>query len=814
MKYIVTCLLGLLFTQTALSQQYERVWMFGESNTLDFSGGSPVPGGIPVAGGNSPQWYFHRSGAVCNAAGQLQFWVKLQSQMTPNAALTPNVFDRNGDAMPNGNLLSNYSSDGVPIFIPFDGDTNMYYVFYVKNGGLLYSVVDMRLNGGMGDIVATSKNTRLSGWNEVIDYKVTAVRGCKSIWIVCRSRIANEFLSYEVTSAGVSSSPVVSSCGLLPVSWYANGNNINFGYYARGGVMKASPDGRKLAIASNASLLPEVPEKGGIEIFDFEPCSGKVSNPILLASGSYYGACFSPDNSKLYTSAIYERRLYQFDLSLPTTAAITASRTLILSNPTYNGYPESWLLGDAKRGLDGKIYLGNYNCDNVNTNAMHVIEHPNLTGLACSPVLNAVSLGPNAGCTGFNLPADIVTFPQPDTVAGNTTHITACLVDSIELDANHLGRCHRWLDGIDGQSRYVKAKGVYLCAYYRADCAYQVDTFIVSFPLKPVRMGLAFSCPNEPIGKIAYQGRDTTTFLYTWYNSRGLAFQMKSTSIGDTARFLDTGTHVITFSASGGCIMRDTFNVGSLPMPVADFLLPAEHCKGIPLTIKNVSDAPLIRWQLGNDTIKQKEFNYTFWGTGIFPVRQIVKNLEGCSDTLDKPVRIRDFVFELVADKQVVNKNERIRIEAKAGEPFKVLYWSPANLFADQNAYSQILIVDTPKHILVKGISELGCEDTTSIFIDVRPHIFMPSAFSPNRDGRNDRFKPISAGASVFTVYFYVYNRWGQMVYSGQGPSARDGWDGMHKGMPCEVGTYYYTIQIETPQGEVYNQNGDVTLVR
>src|SRR5690606_5235513 len=94
---------------------------------------------------------------------------------------------------------------------------------------------------------------------------------------------------------------------------------------ARNGHMRASPDGKWIAVASNQEF--RTPAKGGLEIFPFHPCSGSLGASILLDTVSYYGVCFSADNSKLYATAYYERTLYQFDLSLQQPSLIRASKT-------------------------------------------------------------------------------------------------------------------------------------------------------------------------------------------------------------------------------------------------------------------------------------------------------------------------------------------------------------------------------------------------------------------------------------------------------------------------------------------------------
>jgi gliding motility-associated-like protein len=91
------------------------------------------------------------------------------------------------------------------------------------------------------------------------------------------------------------------------------------------------------------------------------------------------------------------------------------------------------------------------------------------------------------------------------------------------------------------------------------------------------------------------------------------------------------------------------------------------------------------------------------------------------------------------------------------------------------------------------------------------PDIFMPSAFTPNGDGKNDVFRPVLAGISSLD-YFRVFNRWGQLVYA----TVRngEGWDGTIGGKPQETGTFVYMVQGKDYTGKVHFKKGTFILVR
>ncbi|MBK8144986.1 MAG: gliding motility-associated C-terminal domain-containing protein [Bacteroidetes bacterium] len=90
--------------------------------------------------------------------------------------------------------------------------------------------------------------------------------------------------------------------------------------------------------------------------------------------------------------------------------------------------------------------------------------------------------------------------------------------------------------------------------------------------------------------------------------------------------------------------------------------------------------------------------------------------------------------------------------------------------------------------------------------------LFVPNAFSPNGDLLNDEFRLIN-NRDISLQQFSVYNRWGQEVFSSENDKV--GWEGNFKGVPCEVGTYYYVVRYTCLySGKEYIIKGDVTLVR
>ncbi len=195
-----------------------------------------------------------------------------------------------------------------------------------------------------------------------------------------------------------------------------------------------SPQGDRLLIVSATGI---------IDVFDFDRCTGTLSNWMAIGSPApnpigpnvNYGCSFSPDATKIYVSEIgyYPtggNPLYQWDLSA---ANIPASKTLIFT------YPDSVNTGQHELGPDGKIYLCQISYfDSVpnNSNDYHlaVINNPNVAGLACNYVYQQVYL--EGLQSTFNLP-NLPNFNLPPLVAqvaeAGPPQVLICAGDSLHI---------------------------------------------------------------------------------------------------------------------------------------------------------------------------------------------------------------------------------------------------------------------------------------------------------------------------------------------------------------------------------------------
>jgi len=86
-----------------------------------------------------------------------------------------------------------------------------------------------------------------------------------------------------------------------------------------------------------------------------------------------------------------------------------------------------------------------------------------------------------------------------------------------------------------------------------------------------------------------------------------------------------------------------------------------------------------------------------------------------------------------------------------------------------------------------------------------------PNAFSPNGDGKNDKFMAKEC-QNIAEFHAYIFNRWGQKLFEWTDPT--DGWDGTHNGNPVKEGVYFVLCKAKGTDGQTFTIRKDVNLLR
>ncbi|MBZ4042493.1 T9SS type B sorting domain-containing protein [Flavobacterium hibisci] len=348
----------ILYYSFSVAQREANIWYFGKNAGLDFNSGVPVP----LTDGQMST--FEGCATISNAAGQLLFYTD---------GVT--VWNKMHQVMTNGSgLLGHSSSTQSATVVQKPGSLNLFYIFTTDNehdpDGFRYSIVDLSLDNGNGAI--TSDKNILIRTPVIESLGVTKHANGSDFWILTHGWENNTFYAYQLSSSGLSASPVTTSIGAV----------IQGVGFQAASFIKISPSGSKLAFTSVADVA---------QLFDFNIGTGVLSNPITLSTegGELYGVEFSPTENVLYVTNALARKVYQYNL---TAADIRGSEITIYNSEKYPGA--------LQLGPDGKIYLAVYS-----QNKIGVINNPNVIGTGCDLQIAGIDLGgkiSNGGLPSFN----------------------------------------------------------------------------------------------------------------------------------------------------------------------------------------------------------------------------------------------------------------------------------------------------------------------------------------------------------------------------------------------------------------------------
>ncbi len=331
MKKIISLIL-ILSSLSLFSQGEANNWFFGNGAGLVFDDvtGTVTPSNAAINTIDTNEG----CSSISDPSGDLLFYTDGRT-----------VWDANHQIMPNGNyngdtgLLGDPSSTSSALIVPRPGNLDQYYIFTVDephhdnasvypdqftgtyssggsipdaddgfNNGFNYSLVDLTLNAGNGDVDAVEKNIHLITYDpanqQQASYKcaekITAVEHAdgNSFWVL--THFIDTFYAFRIDNSGVNQTLVPSKLNpIIPTSGYRR-NSI--------GYMKSSPDGSKISVchAQNGNQTGGTANNSGsLWLYDFDNATGKVSNGLnLLSNTQLYGTEFSADSKKLYSSSV------------------------------------------------------------------------------------------------------------------------------------------------------------------------------------------------------------------------------------------------------------------------------------------------------------------------------------------------------------------------------------------------------------------------------------------------------------------------------------------------------------------------------
>jgi gliding motility-associated-like protein len=276
---------------------------------------------------------------------------------------------------------------------------------------------------------------------------------------------------------------------------------------------------------------------------------------------------------------------------------------------------------------------------------------------------------------------------------------------------------------------------------------------------------------------------------YQWSNGAG------TPSIPVTG----SGTYSIIATAANSCRSYDTVQVTVFANPVIALSKDSTLCIGNSKVYDAGTGYSQYLWHDGSTSSQ-----YTAQGTGKYWVEVTDQhNCKGSDTAVISRIVLPPTAF-LPPDTTICTY---ARFEIKPGQTYAQYLWSNA-------AITPSITVQQSGLYWLQVTDRYNCVGRDSIMIspkDCLSGLFVPNAFTPDGDGRNDIFKPVVMGPIV-KFEFTIFNRWGQRVF--QSTNWQTGWNGSLTGKLQGNGTYIWTCTYQFENEPVKFIKGYVTLVR
>jgi gliding motility-associated-like protein len=364
------------------------------------------------------------------------------------------------------------------------------------------------------------------------------------------------------------------------------------------------------------------------------------------------------------------------------------------------------------------------------------------------------------GCTAGITPTAI-TYPSTPVFLGNDTSL--CAGNGIYLAApSSVLYQYQWQDNSTLDHFNVFQSGMYFVKLTNEHNCSTSDTIMVRFNPLPV-----FSL-----------GKDTTICVGTVLKLNPAVsgnYQWSTGSQSPVINITNDGLYWLQVDKQN-CSFRDSILVGFKPKPVIHLGNDTSLCVGESLILNVTNPGAVYHWQDGSSNPV-----YQVENPGNYSVKV---SLNGCDTSGKINVGYTDKPQVQFGGDTTLCVTQHLLLDA----------FSPGSdyLWQDGSGLPQYQVTQ-PGNYSVQVTNGCGSVNESLVvqYENCDCHFYIPNAFTPNHDGKNDVFRP--RWVCLFDRYdLKIFNRWGQLVFNSSDPDT--GWDGNMGGMPQADGGYIWII--------------------
>lgn len=275
---------------------------------------------------------------------------------------------------------------------------------------------------------------------------------------------------------------------------------------------------------------------------------------------------------------------------------------------------------------------------------------------------------------------------------------------------------------------------------------------------------------------------------------------------------------VVMSTDNGACVRTDTISIYIIPPLNPYFDMPDSACEGAIVTISPINKNAQYYWKIDNQSVNIQKYSdvKVVWNkTGLYNVKLTMKGLPQCdSESYASTIFISPLPY--------VSMQAKIESKICAGDQLYVTTnsfgnntytWEPQSSIVYTSNNAATMYVPADGKISVTITNDAECSVQSSIDINTKSccAVIMADAFTPNKDGINDTYKPLGTTDKHKIEVFMITNRWGEIIF--QTTNANTGWNGTYKGMEQSTGTYFYYMKYKC-NNETMESKGNFILLR
>ncbi len=379
------------------------------------------------------------------------------------------------------------------------------------------------------------------------------------------------------------------------------------------------------------------------------------------------------------------------------------------------------------------------------------------------------------------------------------------------------------IKGANGTEYRVTQTGVFHALLFNSEgCSLATSTRQINISSIPVVSIAGPANPNQCLvgNKFAFTNNSTNAVgnvTYKWTMGDGNQLTNKDVSY----TYTKAGNYAVKMVASTSSVCADSsmFTIQVYQNAVADFSIKPV-CINMPVqiinnTVDTLSSPVNYSWNLGNGVVSNLKNPVApfYTSPGIYPISLSV-NTPQCPS----PLNTVTYPAVIERPKPGISYPEvyavvNFPLPLPARQLGDSILWTPGINLNNPAVYTPIFKGVAEQLYTIEIKTNSGCitVDTQLVKTVKNVEMYVPDAFTPNKDGTNDFLRPILRGIKQLN-YFRIFNRVGQTVFESK--TDRPGWDGTFKGTAQPTQAVLWVVEGVGVDGIIHRRKGTTLLLR